>query len=261
MPITLAVVIGVGGGMGKSLFSDTLRDWSALGGTLAHMIRIENGNRRTEFVGDTFISLDGIEDAALVEGGTTSLFDAAEPVIFSACAQRELAIVDGGANAHNLILNLIGQTDLPELLERRGGGLAVFVLVSPSADSLSQTADLIATIRARLPDTLLVLVKNERMGTFAPDGRGPEAAASARLRDITRGLPSLTLPLVGVRALAAFAATNRPIPEILAASEQDLVVWSGLPLLRALTCQSALASWWQVVVAQLDELPFRTANQ
>lgn len=258
--ITLVIVLGVAGGIGKSLLSDVLASLFQASGLGVKTVRVETGARRAEFpAADDFIDLDAIGKAEHAVGGASSLFDGAWSHILTAIKNQGIVILDGGANSHHTILSVAGETGLAKLVQARGAATYILVLATPDADTMKQTAALVHDVSERMPEANIIIALNERDRSFAFDDHTLEGRIFAtELQPLLKTIPHITIPEAGAKALGAFAASGRTMLDVMAATETELTQWSGLGLLRALSCQAHLAAWWEKVTNQLLRvLPFR----
>jgi hypothetical protein len=257
----LILSLGVAGGIGKSLNADIAAALCRVAKVPTKMVRLESGARREEFPGDAFIDLDAFTEAQSMLGGIAAHFDPAWALIEATLKEGGTAIMDGGANSHDKILKLAEETGLSQLVAARGGRVYAMVVVTRDADLIRQSVGLVADLRERMPEAEIVIVMNERAGAFVADATREGRAYRDELTPLLERYAHVKMPLAGAKSIAAFASSRRSIPEIMAATDDELRQWSGLPLLGARSCQTHISAFWLDFAAQLQKvLPFRAAE-
>jgi len=113
-----------------------------------------------------------------------------------------------------------------------------------------------------MPEAKIVIVMNERAGPFVGDATREGRTYRDELTPLLERYAHVKMPLAGAKSIAAFASSRRSIPEIMAATDEELRQWSGLPLLAARSCQTHISAFWLAVTSQLEKvLPFRAVAQ
>jgi hypothetical protein len=251
----LIMSLGVAGGIGKSLVADTVAVVCRRASIPTQMIRLESGARRAEFAGDTFIDLDVVANGqqAMV-GGVAAHFDRAWTQIEKTLEAGGVGVLDTGANSHDTVLRLAAETGLPQLVAAKGAKTIALVTVTRDADLIRQSAKLVADLSERMPGAEIVIVLNACAGPFVTDGTREGLAYRDELVPLLGRYAHLMMPLVGARALAAFASSRRSIPEIMEATDAELRQWSGLPLLAARSCQTHVGAFWLDFAPQVEKV-------
>ncbi len=114
-------------------------------------------------------------------------------------------------------------------------------------------------MRDCVPDADIVLVLNERDGPFVEDATPEGRAFREVLAPLLQRQSHVSMPVARARAIAAFAGCGHSIPEILAATKDELQQWSGERLLAARSCQTNLGAFYDDFGGQLKRvLPFRS---
>jgi hypothetical protein len=259
-PRALILNLGGAGGIGKSLNAESTAAVCRAAKVPIQMIRLETGARRQEFPGDAFIDLDAFTDAQSMLGGIAAHFDATWTLVEATLAAGGIVIMDGGANSVGPILKLAAETALSQLVAARGGRTYAMVVVTRDADLIRQTVNLIADLRERMPEAEIVIVMNRCAGAFVADATREGRAYRDELAPLLErnGYAHVEMPFAGARSIAAFASSRRSMPEIMAATDDELQQWSGLPLLSARSCQAHIGAFWLDYAAQLQKvLPLR----
>jgi hypothetical protein len=252
----LVLTLGVRGGIGKSLLADCVKAYCMTSQIPTAMIRLESGARRKEFPGDEFIDLDLFAAAEKV-GGAAAYFANSWALIEATFNKDGVAVMDCGANSHRRILRLATLTGLSRLVAKRGGRTFAMVVTERDADLVRQSVDLVADLRERMPEAEIIIAMNERADAFVDDGTPEGRAYRDELVPLLKQYAHVRMPLAEDRSLAAFAASHRSFPAILAATDEELQQWSGQPLLSALACQTGVGAFWLALMDELRRvLPF-----
>jgi hypothetical protein len=257
-PQSLIFSLGVAGGIGKSLNADIVATLYRIARVPTKMVRLESGARREEFPGDAFIDLDAFTEVQSMLGGVAAYFDPAWTLIEATLAEGGTAIVDAGANSHDKLLKLAEETGLSQLVAARGGQVYAMVVVTRDPDLIRQSVDLVTDLCERMPEARIIIVMNERAGAFVNDATREGRSYREELTPLLKRYPHVKMTLAGAKSIAAFASSRRSIPEIMAATDDELRQWSGLPLLSARSCQTHISAFWDNFASQLQKvLPFR----
>lgn len=259
-PKILFGIFGAAGGIGKSLDADTVATLYRTVRVPVRLIRMESGVRREEFANDAFIDLDEFAGAATQVGGIAALFDPAWALIEQTFADGGIAIIDGGANSHDKFVTLALETGLSQLVAEQGGRTILMVVLTRDAELIRQSVKLVGDLRGFMPEAEIIVVLNERDGSFLDDATPEGRAYSERLQPLLKPGTYVTMPLAGARAIAAFASCGRSITEIMAATDDELMRYSGLRLLAARSCQTHLSAYFLDFTSRLKQvLPFPPA--
>ena len=253
-PVAVVAVLGPSTAMGKTTIADVVGSFFRSAAVAVHTVRIETGVRRAEFpAGDTIIDLDCVGDAAHAVGAEASLFDGVWRRIKAATAGGHVVVIDGGAGAQRLLLDVASSTGLSGLVAARGASCWVVVVTTPDPESARQAAALVADVNERMPEANILLAVSYTSPTQRPGVDTPQARAVTAILDPLHIL-KVDVPFAGAQALAAFAKSQRSFLEILRADEQQLVRWSGQGELASLAAQAHLAAWWRSVTDQLSQV-------
>ena len=222
-PKILFGIFSTAGGIGKSLDADTVATLYRTVRVPVRLIRMESGVRREEFANDAFIDLDEFAGAATQVGGIAALFDPAWALIEQTFADGGIAIIDGGANSHDKFVTLALETGLSQLVAEEGGRTILMVVLTRDAELIRQSVKLVGDLRGFMPEAEIIVVLNERDGSFLDDATPEGRAYSERLQPLLKPGTYVTMPLAGARAIAAFASCGRSITEIMAATDDELM--------------------------------------
>jgi hypothetical protein len=259
--IATVAVLGASTAMGKSTLADALASFFEAAGVAVHTVRIETARRKAEFPSyNTFIDLDSVKDAANMVGGEAALFDGVWRKIKLAIDGGHVVVIDGGAGAQRLLLDVAGPTGLAGLVAARGALCWVVVVTTPDPESARQAAALIADVQDRMPEARILLAVNH-ISPIPPGMDTQQARAFKAILD-PLAIPKIEIPFAGAQSLAAFADSQRTVREILRADEDQLTRWSKKGELASLSAQAHLAAWWGRIVDQLTKVwPFDAPNR
>jgi hypothetical protein len=251
-------VFGVAGGIGKSLDTDVVADLYRKAGKPVEVIRLETEVRKAEFPGDAFVSLEAVTEAQENAGGAAGLCDDAFDLTVQTFAQNGIIILDGGANSHRAFVRVATETGLSQLVADLGGKTILMILVTRDADLIRQTVQLVEDLDACAPDAEIVIVLNERDGAFVDDATPEGRAYRELLAPLLQRQRHVVMPFAAARALAAFAGCGHSFSEIFAATDPELMAWSGLRRMAARSCQTHLGAFYHAFTERLLQvLSFR----
>jgi len=261
LPVGIVAVAGASTAMGKSTFADVTASYFQSAKVAVHTMRIETGRRRAEFSErNSFVDLDEAGKAANAVGAEASLLDRYWPKMKAGIDNGQVNVIDCGAGAQNLLIRVAGPTGLAELVAARGARLWVAVMATPDAESARQAAALVGDVAHWMPGAEVLLALNHTSPTH-PGLDTPQARAVAAILDPLQ-VRRFEIPFCGAQALSAFADSGRTFHEILRATPEQLIRWSGKGELSALSAQAHLAAWWRAIVDQLAVVwPFAAPNR
>jgi len=261
LPVGIVAVTGASTAMGKSTFADLTASYFQSAKVAVHTMRIETGRRRAEFSErNSFVDLDEAGKAANAVGAEASLLDRYWPKMKAGIDNGQVNVIDCGAGAQNFLIRVAGPTGLAELVAARGARLWVAVMATPDAESARQAAALVGDVAHWMPGAEVLLALNHTSPTH-PGLDTPQARAVAAILDPLQ-VRRIEIPFCGAQALAAFADSGRTFHEILRATPEQLMRWSGKGELSALSAQAHLAAWWRAIVDQLAVVwPFAAPNR
>ena len=262
LPVGIVTVTGASTAMGKSTFADLTASYFQAAKVGVHTMRIETGRRRAEFSErNSFIDLDEAGKAASAVGGEASLLDFYWPKIKVGLNGGRVVVIDCGAGAQNLLMRMAGPSGLPGLVAARGARFWMVVMTTLDPESARQAAVLIGDVAYWMPGVEILLALNHTSPTQWPGLATPQARAVAAILDPLQ-VRRIEIPFCGGQALAAFADSGRTFHEILRATPEQLMRWSGKGALSALSAQAHLAAWWRAIVDQLAVVwPFAAPNR
>src|ERR1019366_2051412 len=102
-----------------------------------------------------------------------------------------------------------------------------------------------------MPGAEVLLALNHSSPAARPGLDTPQARAVTAILDPLQAR-RIAIPFCGAQALPAFAASGRTFHEILRATPEQLMRWSGRGELSALSAQAHLAAWWRAIVDQVS---------
>jgi hypothetical protein len=262
LPVGIVAVTGASTAMGKSTCADVTASYFQAAKVAVHTMRIETGRRRAEFSQrNSFVDLDEAGKAANAVGAEASLLDRYWPRMKTGIDNGQVVVIDCGAGAQNLLMQMAGPTDLAGLVAARGARFWMVVMATLDPESARQAAVLIGDVAYWMPGAEVLLVLNYTSPTQQPGLDTPQARAVAAILDPLQ-VRRIEIPFCGAQALAAFADSGRTFHEILRAPPEQLMRWSGKGELSALSAQAHLAAWWRAIVDQLAVVwPFATPNR
>jgi hypothetical protein len=248
------------GGLGKSLLANRTVDHLEAAGHEVILVRIDtkrvlSGPRPDN---EIFIASEDIADAGQRVGGIVGVLDP----LFKAIESKKHVVVDWGAGLVTHRLNAYAAVGMGSYLREMGYKPFAFIVATRDADVQKQAAANLKLTQATVPEFDVVVVLNERGGTFSfSDSSTPSAAMYGELMSATKGLRVLIIPVIQGEGWSAFANCGMTMPEVIQSENMTaLAERIGRGRHIAAACRTYVCDWWLRTADLLySVLPFRSA--
>lgn len=260
-PSILLTVLSGKGGVGKTLLALAIADLFELNECPLNIVQIDDQTRLSDSLKQSVHTVDiaYLKRARKDPNALLTAFSKTYDFITGIPGGDASLLIDIGATQQHAFFDYSSLIELNDDLKEKSISGFGFVPVVAEPESIRQSVNQIARLRAVLPILQPVLVLNERDGSFAGLNRFSEAGRLFldELEPLMGSVKTLTMPRIEAGSWQLFERHNmRPI-DVIAADTSRLIELTGLSRPEAKVARGDVASWFDTVEQELrGVIPF-----
>lgn len=263
-PPKFIIVANDKGGQGKSLCSLAIADHASLHQAPLAVVQVDKQQRLANALGRKVITIQPVaRDARRDPSAESRAFTPLYAMLEKAVARRASVLLDLGANQLEKTLMWAGLVDLDEDLTTWSVATTIVVPFVAEGEGIRQAGRTVNLLTERFPTAHVVLVENERDGTFRALHPASDAAKAYKtvIEPVQTKATTLTMPAIEAGSWRAFEAAGCRLIDVPPMPPQKVMAVTGLPRPEAKIARGDVAAWAAVFFAELDRiLPWASAG-
>lgn len=245
------------GGQGKSLTGLAIADYAHLCQIPLGVAQIDNQARLSKAIGRKVLTIDAVPGNARRDPAAEArTFTPLYGFLQKAAKANASIIVDVGANQAQRLAHWSGLVELEEDLAAWGFVTVIAIPFMAEAEGIRQASKTAALLDKAFPNAHLVLIENERDGSFG--ALHPASDTASAYRDVIEPLKSsasvLTMPAVEAGSWRLFEAGNSRLIHVAGMPIGKVMALTGLPHPEAKIARGDVAAWAGTFFSELDRV-------
>ncbi|MFC5417978.1 division plane positioning ATPase MipZ [Bosea eneae] len=253
----LVIVANEKGGQGKSLIALAVADHAYLHGARLGIAQVDAQYRLAHALGRNVLTIAPVaKDARRDPAAEARSFTPLYGLIEKAAGRGASVLIDTGANQATRLAHWSGLVDLAEDLTLWKVAITLIVPYVAEAEGMRQAAQTATLLRDRIPQGRLVLVENERDGSFAQLHPASDAASVHRtmIAPLKAQATTLRMPSIEAGSWRPFEAARCRFVQVAQMPVEKVMTVTGLPRPEAKIVRGDVAGWTATVFDELDHV-------
>lgn len=260
----LIIVANDKGGQGKSLTALAIADHATLHQAPLAMVQVDKQLRLANALGGKVLTIQPVaRDTRRDPSAESRAFTPLYATLEKAVARRASVLVDLGANQVERTVMWAGLVDLDEDLNAWSCATMIVAPFVAEGEGIRQAGRTVKLLVERFPGAQVVLVENERDGTFHALHPASDAAVAykAVIEPVKAQAKTLNMPAIEAGSWRAFEAAGCRLIDVPQMPPQKVMALTGLPRPEAKIARGDVAAWAAIFFAELDRiLPWAAAG-